>query len=100
MGILTIVGIVFVLMWIDQYIKDEDERERKKKEIEEQKRLELLRQQELKARQEQIDLQVYKEKLRQKILENDKGLSKDQVLTWILIIVIAVLIVFAAVWFS
>lgn len=98
MGILTIVGIVFVLMWIDQYIKDEDERERKKKEIEEQKRLELLRQQELKARQEQIDLQVYKEKLRQKILENDKGLSKDQVLTWILII--AVLIVFAAVWFS
>ena len=100
MGILTIVGIVFVLMWIDQYIKDEDERERKKKEIEEQKRLELLRQQELKARQEQIDLQVYKEKLRQKILENDKGLSKDQVLTWILIIVIAVLIVFAVVWFS
>ena len=100
MGILTIVGIVFVLMWIDQYIKDEDERERKKKEIEEQKRLELLRQQKLKARQEQIDLQVYKEKLRQKILENDKGLSKDQVLTWILIIVIAVLIVFAAVWFS
>lgn len=100
MGILTIVGIVFVLMWIDQYIKDEDERERKKKEIEEQKRLELLRQQELKARQEQIDLQVYKEKLRQKILENDKGLSKDQVLTWILIIIIAVLIVFAAVWFS
>ena len=70
------------------------------KEIEEQKRLELLRQQELKARQEQIDLQVYKEKLRQKILENDKGLSKGQVLTWILIIVIAVLIVFAAVWFS
>lgn len=98
--IITIIGIVFVLMWIDQYTKDEDEKEIKKKEIEEQKCLEFLRQQELKARQDQIDLQVYEDKLRLTILDNDKGLSTDQILIWILIIIVASLIVFASVWFS
>lgn len=97
--LVVIFGGIFVLMVMDQYVKDEEERERKKKEAEERQRLELIRQQELQAKQDRIIMDLYQQKLRQQVISSGQGLNRDQIVLWSLIIILASCLVFTVVWF-
>lgn len=99
MGIIIgIVGLIFFLLILEQYVKDEEERDRKKAEDEHQRKIEAQRLHNLKLEQDRIALEVYKSKLLNKGNFNNTGLNKYQIIIWCLFIIIIALVVFITVW--
>lgn len=99
MGIIIgIVGFVFLLLVLEQYFKDQEERNRKKAEDETKRKLEAQRLHSLKLEKDRITLEVYKSKLLNKGNLKNTGLNKDQIILWCLLIIITALVVFITVW--
>ena len=99
MGIIIgIVGFVFFLLILEQYFKDQEERDRKKAEDDAKRKLEAQRLHSLKLEKDRIALEVYKSKLLNKSNLKNMGLNKDQIILWYLLIIIVALVVFITVW--
>lgn len=99
MGIIIgIVGFVFFLLVLEQYFKDQEERDRKKAEDDAKRKLEAQRLHSLKLENDRIALEVYKSKLLNKSNLKNMGLNKDQIILWYLLIIIVALVVFITVW--
>lgn len=99
MGIIIgIVGFVFFLLVLEQYFKDQEERDRKKAEDDAKRKLEAQRLHSLKLEKDRIALAVYKSKLLNKSNLKNMGLNKDQIILWYLLIIIVALVVFITVW--
>lgn len=96
--ILGIAGFIFLLLFLDQYFKDEEEREKKKAEAAYKRKLEIERLHNLKLEQDRIALEVYGAKLSNKGNLDDKKLSKHQIILWCLLIIIIALVVSITVW--
>ena len=99
MGIIIgIVGFVFFLLVLEQYFKDQEERDRKKAEDDAKRKLEAQRLHSLKLEKDRIALEVYKSKLLNKSNLKNMGLNKDQIILWYLLIIIVALVVIITVW--
>lgn len=99
MGIIIgIVGFVFFLLVLEQYFKDQEERDRKKAEDDAKRKLEAQRLHSLKLEKDRLALEVYKSKLLNKSNLKNMGLNKDQIILWYLLIIIVALVVFITVW--
>ena len=99
MGIIIgIVGLIFILLILEQYSKDQEERDRKKAEDDAKRKLEAQRLHSLKLEKDRIALEVYKSKLLNKSNLKNMGLNKDQIILWYLLIIIVALVVFITVW--
>ena len=99
MGIIIgIVGFVFFLLVLEQYFKDQEERDRKKAEDDAKRKLEAQRLHSLKLEKDRIALEVYKSKLLNKSNLKNMGLNKDQIILWSLLIIIVALVVIITVW--
>jgi hypothetical protein len=99
MGIIIgIVGFVFFLLVLEQYFKDQEERDRKKAEDDAKRKLEAQRLHSLKLEKDRLALEVYKSKLLNKSNLKNMGLNKDQLILWYLLIIIVALVVFITVW--
>ena len=99
MGIIIgIVGFVIFLLILEQYIKDQEELDRKKAEDDAKRKLEAQRLHSLKLEKDRIALEVYKSKLLNKSNLKNMGLNKDQIILWYLLIIIVALVVFITVW--
>ena len=99
MGIIIgIVGFVFFLLVLEQYFKDQEERDRKKAEDDAKRKLEAQRLHSLKLEKDRIAIEVYKSKLLNKSNLKNMGLNKDQIILWYLLIIIVALVVFITVW--
>ncbi len=99
MGIIIgIVGFVFFLLVLEQYFKDQEERDRKKAEDNAKRKLKAQRLHSLKLEKDRIALEVYKSKLLNKSNLKNMGLNKDQIILWYLLIIIVALVVFITVW--
>ena len=99
MGIIIgIVGFVFFLLVLEQYFKDQEERDRKKAEDDAKRKLEAQRLHSLKLEKDRIALEVYKSKLLNKSNLKNMVLNKDQIILWYLLIIIVALVVFITVW--
>ena len=99
MGIIIgIVGFVFFLLVLEQYFKDQEERDRKKAEDDAKRKLEAQRLHSLKLEKDRIALEVYKSKLLNKSNLKNMGLNKDQIILWYLLIIIVALVDFITVW--
>ena len=76
MGIIIgIVGFVFFLLVLEQYFKDQEERDRKKAEDDAKRKLEAQRLHSLKLEKDRIALEVYKSKLLNKSNLKNMGLN-------------------------
>lgn len=99
MGIIIgIVGFVFILLVLEQYFKDQEERDREKAEDETKRKLEAQRLHSLNLEKDRIALEVYKSNLLNKGHLNNMGLNKDQIILCCLFIIIVGLVVFITVW--
>lgn len=99
MGIIIgIAGFIFILLFLEQYVKDEEGRDWKKEEDEHRRKIEAQRLHNLKLKQDRIALEVYKSKLLSKGNFNNTGLNKCQIILWCLFIIIVALVVFTTVW--
>ena len=99
MGIIIgIVGLIFILLILEQYSKDQEERDRKKAEDDAKLRLEVQRLHSLKLEKDHIALEVYKSKLLIKNNSKNMRLNKDQIILWYLLIIIVALVVIITVW--
>lgn len=96
--ILGIVGFIFILLFLDQYVKDEEERNRKKAEDEAKRKLEAQRLHSLRLEKDRITLKIYKLKLLNKGNLKNTGLNKAKIILWCLLIIITALVVFITVW--
>lgn len=99
MGIIIgIVGLIFILLILEQYSKDQEERDRKKAEDDAKLRLEAQRLHSLQLEKDHIAIEVYKSKLLNKSNSKNMRLNKDQIILWSLLIIIVALVVIITVW--
>lgn len=97
--VIGIIVFIFFLFVLEQYMKDEKERDRKKTEAESRQKLEDQRLQKLQQEKDHIALEAYKVKLIEQSDLETAGLNKDQIILWGLVIAIVALVVFMIIWF-